>query len=187
MAADRSRQARAPEDRLRTSRRTHVATSRETRSPTSDVLVAGPTERLIAIARASGSCCGRFDADAGARLAFLWPSPGTWYRTILEPAEIPALGGRNVLVRARAVAAPHGLSVRELEVLTCLALGLSNDAIARIFTVSARTIHGHVEHVLRKTGARSRGEAAALAWREGLIRPRPSICDPRDLQARDID
>ena len=113
-----------------------------------------------------------FGNAAGTGLSFIWPTAGTWYRTVLEPAVIPELGGRSTVVRARPVPAPHGLSVRELEVLTCLALGMNNDAIARIFTISARTVHGHVEHILRKANVRSRTE-----WRERLFFPRPQICD----------
>ncbi|MDX2527484.1 LuxR C-terminal-related transcriptional regulator [Streptomyces europaeiscabiei] len=66
---------------------------------------------------------------------------------------------------------PYGLSPRELEVLTRAATGQTNQAIAQALFLSPRTVHTHVEHLLRKTGAASRAEATALAVRDGLLRP----------------
>ena len=40
-------------------------------------------------------------------------------------------------------------------------------------THSPRTVHSHIEHLLRKTGAASLAEATALAVRDGLLRPAP--------------
>ena len=66
---------------------------------------------------------------------------------------------------------PYRLSPRELEVLTRAALGQTNQAIAQALFLSPRTVHSHIEHLLRKTGAASRAEATALAVRDGLLRP----------------
>ena len=64
---------------------------------------------------------------------------------------------------------PAHLTARELEVLALLAEGLRNAEIAARLVVSRRTIDHHVSALLRKLGASTRGEAAAIAARDGLI------------------
>jgi len=61
-----------------------------------------------------------------------------------------------------------GLSGRELEVLACVASGANNSGIARELSLSVRTVEHHVASILRKTGAKSRSEAVALALRGDL-------------------
>ncbi len=64
---------------------------------------------------------------------------------------------------------PHGLTPREIEVLTLIVSGYTNPQIARILVVSDKTVAKHVEHVLDKLGCASRAAAAAAAVRGGLI------------------
>ena len=61
------------------------------------------------------------------------------------------------------------LTAREVEVVRLLADGLRNGEIAERLVVSPRTIDHHVSAVLRKLGAKSRGEAVAAASRAGLL------------------
>jgi DNA-binding CsgD family transcriptional regulator len=58
---------------------------------------------------------------------------------------------------------PAQLTSRELEVLALVADGLRNADIAERLFVSPKTVAHHVSAILRKLGARSRGEAGALA------------------------
>ncbi len=59
---------------------------------------------------------------------------------------------------------------REAQVWRLLAEGKTNAEIAAELWLSERTVKFHITHILRKTGARSRAEAASLAYRSGLMR-----------------
>jgi DNA-binding CsgD family transcriptional regulator len=81
--------------------------------------------------------------------------------------------------RAAAAAAPlfldanriaERLTPRELEVLTRIAAGLSNRAIATDLGIEYTTVRGHVQSLLAKLGASSRVDAVARAYRSGLVR-----------------
>ncbi|MCC6175133.1 MAG: response regulator transcription factor [Chloroflexi bacterium] len=61
------------------------------------------------------------------------------------------------------------LTAREREVLTLVALGLTNKAIARRLSISDHTVKFHVAAILAKLGAASRAEAVHLGARRGLI------------------
>jgi DNA-binding CsgD family transcriptional regulator len=65
----------------------------------------------------------------------------------------------------------HGLTRRELEVLTHLSLGRTNDEIAAELVVTTRTVRAHVERVMDKLDVASRSGAASRALREGLTLP----------------
>ncbi len=64
---------------------------------------------------------------------------------------------------------PHGLTARELEVLSCLAAGRTNRAIAAQLFLSIRTVNTHVEHLLAKLECASRAACVARAIDEGLL------------------
>lgn len=61
------------------------------------------------------------------------------------------------------------LTGREHEVLTLVAVGLTNKAIAQRLRISDHTVKFHVAAVLAKLGAESRTEAVHLAVRRGLL------------------
>jgi DNA-binding NarL/FixJ family response regulator len=63
----------------------------------------------------------------------------------------------------------NALSLRESEVLALLAEGASNKEIARALALSIHTVKFHVAALIEKLGARSRGEAVAIAIRAGLV------------------
>jgi len=58
-------------------------------------------------------------------------------------------------------------SEKEKQVLDLLNRGFSNEAIARKLHISPYTVANHVHHILKKTGAASRAEDAALARETG--------------------
>jgi DNA-binding CsgD family transcriptional regulator len=62
-----------------------------------------------------------------------------------------------------ALASEWGLSAREREVLALVASGARNRTIAESLSITENTAKFHVSNLLRKVGARSRSELAALA------------------------
>lgn len=75
----------------------------------------------------------------------------------------------DVAAKLAAQVAGERLTDRELEILTLLAAGDPNKAIARKLDITEGTVKTHVKSVLAKLGATSRTEAAAVAARRGLI------------------
>jgi DNA-binding NarL/FixJ family response regulator len=70
--------------------------------------------------------------------------------------------------RATEVASVNTLTVREREVLRCMADGLNNTEIARSLIIGEATVKTHVARVLQKLGARDRVQAVITAYRSGL-------------------
>jgi DNA-binding CsgD family transcriptional regulator/tetratricopeptide (TPR) repeat protein len=70
---------------------------------------------------------------------------------------------------AAKAARPHGLSEREIEVLTLVAAGRTNGEIAERLFITRKTASVHVTHILAKLGVSNRVEAAMVAARLGLV------------------
>lgn len=62
------------------------------------------------------------------------------------------------------------LSPREVEVLQCVARGLTNKEIGSILFISDKTARNHVISLMAKLEAKDRTEAVTIAIRRGLIR-----------------
>jgi two-component system response regulator NreC len=63
-----------------------------------------------------------------------------------------------------------GLTDRESEVLTHLAEGASNDAIAKALVISPKTVERHRENIMKKLNLHSRAELVRYAIRKGIIK-----------------
>lgn len=60
------------------------------------------------------------------------------------------------------------LTPRELEVLRCVAFGMSNEVAGGVLGISRRTVEIHRGHMIRKLGARSSAEAVRIAMMMGI-------------------
>jgi len=112
---------------------------------------------------------------ARAALAGGWGEPRRW---LALAAQTFGRSGLEPLVqRCQAMLAEPaperlsslGVTPREIEVLDLVSDGLSNRDIAARLYLSHRTVEKHIENLLRKTGARSRTQLAAV--RAGVLRP----------------
>jgi len=62
------------------------------------------------------------------------------------------------------------LTAREVEILTLIARGLTNQKIADDLVISAGTVKGHVSNILSKLHLADRTQAAVYAWQKGIVR-----------------
>ncbi len=85
---------------------------------------------------------------------------------VVDPSLAHALGASRPRATAETVEA---LTPRESEVLQLLAGGLTNRRIAERLSISEHTVKFHVNAILGKLGAQTRGEAIAQAARLGLL------------------
>lgn len=85
---------------------------------------------------------------------------------VLSPAVATRLLGQ---VREPATEA---LSTRELDVLTLVAKGSTNRAVAAALFISEATVKTHLLHVYAKLGVSDRAAAVAVAYERGLLRSR---------------
>ena len=83
----------------------------------------------------------------------------------------PALGARLLEADSeeRRRAAEDPLSEREREVLRLLALGHTNQEIAKMLFISVRTAETHRAHIMRKLSLSSRAQLVRYALDQGLI------------------
>jgi DNA-binding CsgD family transcriptional regulator len=108
-------------------------------------------------------------------VSFLWPKAGgDWYSChayrCRDQIAVLTVNDRDHV---------HGLTRREVEVLTKLVEGGSNSDIAGEIGVTTRTVRAHVEHILVKLSVTTRAAAAARAVAEGLVLPTapPTVLD----------
>ena len=105
---------------------------------------------------------------------FLWRADTRWlavgiHRDPVDRGSNASTSGRATL-RVAEIDLPAGVTAREVDVLTLLALGLTNQGIAARLGTSSRTVSTQIERLLVKLGQGTRGGLAALAVDSGLLR-----------------
>ena len=73
--------------------------------------------------------------------------------------------------QARSLPGADELTPREREVVVLIALGLSNEEIARKIYISPSTAKTHAARAMTKVGARDRAQLVVFAYQAGLVRP----------------
>ena len=71
----------------------------------------------------------------------------------------------------RPAPALEALTDREREIMGLVALGLSNEEIAKRLFLSPATAKTHVSRAMQKLGARDRAQLVVFAYETGLARP----------------
>jgi DNA-binding NarL/FixJ family response regulator len=147
----------------------------------SDVQLAGEAEglRLLEALGAEGPAVlllSSFDQPPLIRTAFERGAAGYLRKTsevsdILEAIRTVAAGGTAFSASMlRAIrSAPRRPSDREIEVLTLVCGGASNDEIGAQLGVTEKTVESHLRRMFDRYGVLSRTELAVLALREGWV------------------
>jgi DNA-binding CsgD family transcriptional regulator len=123
-------------------------------------------ERIIALRRSG------LEPGASGDYSYLRPAGNTFHRIGLAPLDQMGPGGASWLLsverggpgldeRIRLAEIAYGLTPREGEILSCLAEGLSNKAIATAIGIREPTVKFHLVSVMRKSGTSSRTDLLA--------------------------
>jgi DNA-binding NarL/FixJ family response regulator len=75
----------------------------------------------------------------------------------------------KIMRRNQAAELQDQLSGREMEVLTCLARGISTAQIAKELFISENTVKTHIRHLMEKMNVGNRRDVVAKALKKGLI------------------
>jgi len=89
-----------------------------------------------------------------------------------ESSLAPALATRvmdRFAVLARREVDPDALTVREMDILGCMAQGMPYKQIGAQLNITTKTVQYHVRNILQKLHVASRGEAVAVAAERGLL------------------
>jgi DNA-binding NarL/FixJ family response regulator len=130
------------------------------------VMLTASTEDRVLLAAMDAGCSGFLTKDRAVRDvvdAVLVASEG---EALISPAELARLLPR---LSRREPTVGSDLTPRELQLLSHLARGQSNKAIAAELQLSVNTIRNYMQAVLAKLDAHSKLEAVSTAVREGLI------------------
>jgi DNA-binding CsgD family transcriptional regulator len=91
-------------------------------------------------------------------------------RSVFEGlAAVPDIERVVELSQVGALRAPGGLTAREVEVLSLVATGKTNHAIATELVISEKTVASHMSHIFTKLDLTSRAAATAYAYEHDLV------------------
>jgi NarL family two-component system response regulator LiaR len=85
------------------------------------------------------------------------------------PQELAHLLLGSKIEQAEPYSARENLTPRELDVLRCIAQGMSNKQVAQKLSISTTTVRSHVSNILRKLDVENRTQLAIYAREHDLI------------------
>ncbi|MBN0044617.1 helix-turn-helix transcriptional regulator [Streptomyces actuosus] len=142
------------------------------------VAAARDVEQALVAREEAGALLAAARPDAAARSG----SAAAWEQVREAHAALRALAPRiaDPYLRSELLAAcglltpgtgapAQALAPRELDVLSCVAAGATNAAIAERLRLRPETVKSYLRSAMRKLGAHTRGEAVAEARRAGLL------------------
>jgi DNA-binding CsgD family transcriptional regulator len=94
-------------------------------------------------------------------------------RPLLQHREGSELAVRDEADAVRTLAARHGISPREGEIIQLLLAGSTNAEIGEVLCISSNTVKNHVYSVYRKTGVRNRIELRVLEAEDDALTSAP--------------
>ncbi|MFE7710632.1 ABC transporter substrate-binding protein [Streptomyces sp. NPDC057486] len=121
-----------------------------------------PPERLVLYARG-------FLLLNRPEVQFVYRADGLWLDVRMERHRARGDQQDHALVSTGEVRSARGLTRREIDVLTLVAVGLTNTEAAERLGTRPRTVSTQVERLLQKLGQRSRAGLAALAVDSNLL------------------
>jgi DNA-binding NarL/FixJ family response regulator len=144
---------------------------------TPDVLKEAPDAKVLVLSMEDDPSYVREAFSAGASGYVLKEAADTELVTALRQVAAgeryvhPALGARMAAAEAEASARADAdpLSEREREVLRLLALGHTNQEIAKMLFISVRTAETHRAHIMQKLRLTTRAELVRYALAQGLL------------------
>jgi DNA-binding NarL/FixJ family response regulator len=131
-----------------------------------------PSAKVIVLTTYGGDALAERALKAGAQAYVLKALVG---EELLEIIRAVHRGHKRIHPTVAAQLANHfgeeALSSREVQVLTLIAAGNSNRAIAAQLSISEETAKNHVSSIIAKLGANDRTHAVTLARERGILAP----------------
>jgi DNA-binding NarL/FixJ family response regulator len=130
------------------------------------VMLTGSEDDRVLLGAIDAGCSGFLTKDRAAGEVAKAVRAAASGEALISPAQLARLLPR---LSSKRTEVGTDLTRRELELLTHLARGSSNKAIAADLHLSLNTVRNYVQSVLTKLDAHSKLEAVATAVREGII------------------
>lgn len=129
-------------------------------------------ERILAAIQAGAAAWVRKDESVQYLLEVLrGVARGQTWLPAAETGNVLSLLLRQQDSRSDDVLAPAGLTLRERQVLDCLASGAGRSEVAARLNISVNTVRTHMQNIMTKLGAHSTLEAIAMVRRRSQSHP----------------